>query len=88
MGEHRPLSKAYHAVRAGGALPCVLNAANEIAVAAFLKGEISFSDISDMVISAVDSLEESARKAVTLEEILSFDTLGREYVKELISRAK
>ena len=41
-----------------------------------------------MVISAVDSLEESARKAVTLEEILSFDTLGREYVKELISRAK
>jgi len=82
------LAKAYHAVRAGGALPCVLNAANEIAVAAFLKGEISFSDISDMVISAVDSLEESARKAVTLEEILSFDTLGREYVKELISRAK
>ena len=39
------LAKAYHSVKVGGALPCVLNAANEVAVAAFLNKKISFSDI-------------------------------------------
>lgn len=80
------LSKAYHAVKIGGALPCVLNAANEVAVAAFLSEKISFADISELVIAAVDALEENAAKAETLEEILSFDRLGREYVKNAISR--
>lgn len=80
------LAKAYSAVDAGGAVPCVLNAANEIAVAAFLKKEISFSDVSDVVIQTVDHLEKEASKARTLEEILAFDTLGREYAKSNIFR--
>ncbi|MBE6670183.1 MAG: 1-deoxy-D-xylulose-5-phosphate reductoisomerase [Ruminococcaceae bacterium] len=82
------LAKAYHAVKVGGALPCVLNAANEIAVAAFLSKKISFADISELVISAVDSLENDAKNAEALDEILAFDSLGREHVRNIISRAK
>lgn len=40
------LGMAYEAIRQGGNIPCVLNAANEVAVAAFLRDEIGYSDIA------------------------------------------
>ena len=43
------LKLAYHAMNAGGAAPCVLNAANEVAVAAFLDKRIKFTDIAQVV---------------------------------------
>lgn len=43
------LKLAYDAMNAGGSAPCVLNAANEIAVAAFLRGQIRFTDIARVV---------------------------------------
>lgn len=43
------LKLAYEAMNAGGAAPCVLNAANEAAVAAFLDGQIKFTDIAKTV---------------------------------------
>lgn len=43
------LQLAYEAMQAGGAAPCVLNAANEVAVAAFLRGQIRFNDIARTV---------------------------------------
>lgn len=43
------LKLAYQAMKAGGAAPCVLNAANEVAVAAFLDKRIKFTDISQVV---------------------------------------
>ncbi|MCP1660485.1 1-deoxy-D-xylulose-5-phosphate reductoisomerase [Neisseria perflava] len=43
------LKLAYEAMSAGGSAPCVLNAANEIAVAAFLDGQIKFTDIAKVV---------------------------------------
>lgn len=45
----RCLSLAYEAMATGGNAPCVLNAANEIAVAAFLKDEIGFTDIPKLI---------------------------------------
>ncbi len=45
----RNLSLAYEALEKGGNLPCILNAANEIAVAAFLEGKLSFLGISDLI---------------------------------------
>lgn len=45
----RNLSLAYNALRKGGNIPCVMNAANEIAVAAFLRKEINFLQMSDVV---------------------------------------
>ena len=43
------LNIAYEALRQGGNMPCIMNAANEAAVAAFLQGKISFYDITDIV---------------------------------------
>lgn len=43
------LKLAYDALDAGGTAPCVLNAANEVAVAAFLQGQIRFTDIARVV---------------------------------------
>ncbi len=80
-----PLLKcAYDAVKVGGALPCVLNAANEVAVAAFLAKKIRYIDIERIVISTVEYYSDSAAKAKTINEITGFDPLAREYAKALI----
>ena len=50
------LAKAYEAIRLGGAVPAVLNAANEEAVAAFLQKKIGFYDICEIVCSVVDDM--------------------------------
>lgn len=48
-GTFRCLSLAFEAIRKGGNMPCVMNAANEVAVQRFLNGELSFLDIADFV---------------------------------------
>lgn len=45
----RNLALAYKAMEEGGNMPCVLNAANEVVVASFLKGEIGFLEMSDLI---------------------------------------
>ncbi len=60
----------------GGAMPAVLNAANEIAVAAFLKDSIGFCDIFDAVQHTVSALPGGA-SARTLDEILDYDRQAR-----------
>ncbi len=76
------LAYAERAGVAGGAAPALLNAADEVAVAAFLDGKISFSDISRTVISVYEALVSRAVGAVTLEEIIGFDRCARELAKE------
>ena len=78
------LGAAYDAVSAGGAVPCLLNAANEVAVAAFLCERINYRDISTVVISTVKHFESEAACATSLDEIIGFDKLGREYAESLI----
>jgi 1-deoxy-D-xylulose-5-phosphate reductoisomerase len=51
------LRLAREAALAGGTAPCVLNAANEAAVQAFLDGQLSFSGIPEMIERALDSVE-------------------------------
>ena len=51
----RCLDLAYRAIRRGGNLPCVMNAANEVAVQRFLDGKIGFLDIADVVETAMQS---------------------------------
>lgn len=48
------LKLAYHALEKGGNIACTINAANEIAVAAFLRGEISFTQIYSTIVSTLD----------------------------------
>ncbi|MBE6620058.1 MAG: 1-deoxy-D-xylulose-5-phosphate reductoisomerase [Ruminococcaceae bacterium] len=70
------LRLAREAMQAGGAMPAVLNAANEVAVAAFLRDEISFCTIFDAVEQTVNDLS-SASGAHTLEDILEYDRQAR-----------
>ena len=71
------LALAKHALRQGGAVPAVLNAANEVAVAAFLEGRISMLSLFDTVIRTVEEMQDAA-SAVTLSDILLIDREARE----------
>ena len=62
------LRLAREAARAGGTAPCTLNAANEVAVHAFLDGRLGFLDIAEVIKSTLDRLG--------TEQIHSFDGLG------------
>jgi 1-deoxy-D-xylulose-5-phosphate reductoisomerase len=70
------LRLARECMNVGGAMPAVLNAANEIAVAAFLKDSIGFCDIFDAVQHTVSALFGGA-SAHTLDEILDYDRQAR-----------
>jgi 1-deoxy-D-xylulose-5-phosphate reductoisomerase len=53
----RNLTLAYHALKQGGNMPCIMNAANEIAVSAFLSGKIGFLQMSDVVEFTMEKTE-------------------------------
>ena len=77
------LALAFDCIRAGGALPCVLNAANEIIVAAFLDERIRFCDIPDMVGRVVEDLRYVSGWH-TYEQLMEADALARETAKSLL----
>ena len=52
----RNLQLAYSAMEKGGNIPCILNAANEIAVAAFLKDKIGFLNMSDLIANCMEKI--------------------------------
>ena len=64
-----------NAGRAGGAAPAVFNAANEVAVEAFLKGMVTFTGIAIVVEAALEALEGTA--VATLDEVLAVDRAAR-----------
>ena len=70
------LALAVSCIEAGGALPAVLNAANEEVVAAFLKGQLPFYRISEAVSTVVDRLSYASR-VHGLEGILECDRAAR-----------
>jgi len=72
------LRLAYQALRAGGSMPVVLNAANEIAVERFLAGAIAFTDIAAWVARAMDAHRPSAIHSV--DDILAADAWARNQV--------
>ena len=81
-----PLIKmAKRALSDGGAMAAVLNAADEVAVAAFLDGKIGFADISDTVIRTYERMLD-ARCAGSLEEIISQDRRARAIASEFINK--
>lgn len=76
------LRLARHALEAGGAAPVVLNAANEVAVAAFLGGNIRFPEIAELVEQALDDVD--AASPSSIEEVLDIDRATRSCVDEMI----
>ena len=76
------LALAFRALEKGGSMPCVLNAANEIAVAAFLKDEIGFLEMSDLVEFTMNSVE--FREKPTLEDYFSLDLESRKVASSFL----
>ena len=71
----RCLNIAFEAMRQGGNMPCVMNAANDIAVAKFLKDEIGFLQIADVVSSTMEKVPFISNP--TLDDYLASDTEAR-----------
>lgn len=57
LEKFRCLDIAYQALRAGGTIPCIMNAANEIAVDAFLKKNIKYNDIYRIIAETINTTE-------------------------------
>ena len=78
----RNLTLATEALRKGGNMPCILNAANEIAVFAFLRNRIGFLDITEMVERTMNKI--SFIEAPTLNEYFESDGEARNFAASLI----
>jgi 1-deoxy-D-xylulose-5-phosphate reductoisomerase len=76
------LGLAFRAMSEGGNMPCIMNAANEIAVAAFLNDEIKFLQIHEMIEKTMDRA--SFIEHPTLEQYIDTDNEARALTKELI----
>ncbi|HHH36158.1 MAG TPA: 1-deoxy-D-xylulose-5-phosphate reductoisomerase [Gammaproteobacteria bacterium] len=76
------LAYACQAARTGGTAPAILNAANEVAVAAFLDGKIAFTSIARVIESTLSRLP--ARTARGLSDILADDRRARETASDII----
>ena len=78
----RNLGLAYESLRKGGNMPCVLNAANEIAVDAFLKEKIGFLDIARINETCLDKVD--FVKTPELSDYISTDEVTRKKAEELV----
>jgi 1-deoxy-D-xylulose-5-phosphate reductoisomerase len=82
----RNLALAFQALEKGGNAPCVLNAANEIAVASFLKDEIGFLEMSYLVEQCLNEM--SYIKEPRFEDYVETDTATRRKATEIIKNKK
>lgn len=80
----RNLALAYEALEKGGNLPCILNAANEIAVSAFLNDKIKFLEMSDIIESSMQKI--NFIKTPTFDDYLNTDTETRKIANYLINK--
>lgn len=78
----RNLALAFQALERGGNMPCVLNAANEVAVASFLEDKVGFLQMSDVVEQCLSKIPYI--KSPKLEDYVSTDQETRRMAKELI----
>ena len=78
----RNLALAIEALHKGGNLPCVLNAANEIAVYAFLRNRIGFLDMTDVIEQTMQKV--SFLQTPSLDDYLDSDAEARNYAADLI----
>lgn len=84
MKTFRNLELAYQALREGGNRPCVLNAANEVVVAAFLNDEVSFLGMSDIIEETMCQVDQ--KENLLLEDYLHYDEESRRVARSLIER--
>ncbi|MDR0939035.1 MAG: 1-deoxy-D-xylulose-5-phosphate reductoisomerase [Mediterranea sp.] len=80
----RNLALAYEAMRRGGNMPCVVNAANEVAVAAFLRDAVSFLGMSDMIADTMGRA--SFISSPTYDDYVATDAEARRIAHEFIAK--
>ena len=80
------LRLAYEAAEAGGAKTVALNAADEVAVAAFLEGDIPFDEIPRIIEAAVSA--SNSGKLGSIQEVLEADAEARRYAQERVARLR
>ncbi len=85
LEKFRCLALAYHAINEGESMPAVMNAANEIAVEAFLNGKIGFMQIGGLIEETMNAHQ--ANKLGCIEEVLQADQWGRSKALELLKRS-
>ena len=78
----RNLQLAYDAMEKGGNMPCILNAANEIAVASFLQDKIGFLNMSDLIADCMEKITFVSNP--TLEDYIATDEATRKLANELL----
>ena len=82
METFKCLSLAYRALKTGGTLPAVLNGANEVAVARFLKGDIGFLDIPELIEQTMDAY--TVKYEYTLEDLLEADAWAKDFAAKVV----
>ncbi len=80
------LALAFDALRAGGTAPALLNAANEVAVQAFLEREIGFRDIDRVIAEVMDAVPHGP--APSIEAVLAQDARARAAAQDVIARLR
>jgi 1-deoxy-D-xylulose-5-phosphate reductoisomerase len=84
LNKFRALALAYKVASTGGTAPAVFNAANEIAVAAFLESAVKFTDITDIVDNTLQKVDIVSEPQ--LDDILQADQRAREFASEQIRK--
>jgi 1-deoxy-D-xylulose-5-phosphate reductoisomerase len=82
----RNLALAYRALELGGNMPCILNAANEEVVAAFLKGRVGFLQMSDIIEETMSVVGHIGKPS--LDDYLETDQGSRAVAKALVTKNK
>ena len=82
----RLVGLAYDVGRQGGLLPCVMNAANETAVMAFLAGKIGFLDIEKTVFDVCSAFASSASQKADIDSVKAADSEARKKAEELLRK--
>lgn len=76
------LKASIKAIKLGGAYPCIVNAANEVAVENFIAKKITFLQIGELITDALNHF--SFNEINTYDDVIKFDIKAREYIKSLI----
>ena len=84
VGRFPCLRLAYEALEQGGAWPIALNAANEVAVEAFLAGHLSFPGIGRLIAGALDAVEGRFAAPATLADVRAIDAWAGAYARETL----
>ena len=86
METFRNLELAFHSLRKGGNMPCILNAANEVVVEAFLNDKIGFLQMSEVIEQCMQEI--SFIEKPQLSDYLETDKHSRIFASELVTKSK